>query len=106
MTCEEIVMSDKPFAEGRRRAIKLALGGIIAVPLANTLLRSSAWAAEQVSPDDPMAKQLKYTDNSPKKGEVCSNCRYYGGGAKMGPCSLFQGKLVAAPGWCTAWAAG
>jgi hypothetical protein len=101
---EEIAMSDKPFEHGRRRAIKLALGGIVAVPLANVLLRSPARAAEQVSADDPMAKQLQYTDKSTVKGEYCDNCKYYGGGAQSGPCQIFQGKLVAAKGWCSAWA--
>jgi hypothetical protein len=104
MTCEEIAMSDKPFAEGRRRALKIALGGMVAIPLANTLLRSPARAAEQVSMDDPLAKQLKYTDHSTVKGQVCNGCRYYGGGAKMGPCQIFGGKLVAAQGWCSSWA--
>lgn len=98
-------MSEKPFEHGRRRAMKLALGGIVAIPLANVLLRSPARAAEQVSPDDPMAKQLKYTDNSPKKGQTCCNCIYYGGGQKMGPCQIFGGKLVACQGWCTSWKA-
>jgi hypothetical protein len=102
---EEIAMSDKPFEQGRRRAMKLALGGIVAVPLANVLLRTPAQAAEQVSPDDPQAKALHYTDNSPKKGQYCHNCTYYGGGAKMGPCQIFQGKLVAAQGWCQSWKA-
>ncbi len=97
-------MSDKPVEHGRRRAIKIALGGIVAVPLTNVLLRSPARAAEQVSMDDPMAKQLQYTDKSPKKGQYCDNCKYYGGGAQTGPCQLFQGKLVAAKGWCNAWA--
>jgi hypothetical protein len=34
MPDEECVMSDKPIDQGRRRAMKLALGGIIAIPFA------------------------------------------------------------------------
>jgi hypothetical protein len=106
MLNEESVMSDNLIQQGRRRVMKLALGSIVAIPLANVLVRNPAQAAEQVSADDPQAKQLKYTDVSPKKGEYCDNCTYYGGGAKMGPCQIFQGKLVAAKGWCSAWSAG
>lgn len=96
-------MSDQSIAHGRRRAIKLALGGVVAIPLANVMLRSPARAAEKVSPSDPQAKQLKYIEKSTTKGQTCANCKYYGGGAEEGPCQLFQGGLVTAQGWCSAW---
>lgn len=97
-------MSDKPFVHGRRRAMKLALGSVVAVPLANLLLRSPAHAAETISPSDPIAKQLKYVEKSPTKGETCANCKYYGGGGESGTCQLMQGQNVLAAGWCSAWA--
>ena len=36
----------------------------------------------------------------------CANCNLYSGkaGAADDPCTLFQGNLVSAKGWCTAWA--
>lgn len=96
-------MSDKPFEHGRRRAIKIALGTVVAVPFANALLRNPARAVETISPSDPIAKQLKYVESSPKKGQTCSNCKYYGGGAEAGSCQLMQGQNVLAKGWCSAW---
>ncbi|MBA3730824.1 MAG: high-potential iron-sulfur protein [Gammaproteobacteria bacterium] len=101
---EELVMSDQPIAHGRRRAIKLALGGVVAIPLANVLLRTPAGAAKTISPSNPIAKQLKYVEKSTTKGELCSNCKYYGGGGKAGSCQLMQGQMVLAAGWCSAWA--
>jgi hypothetical protein len=97
-------MSDHSIAHGRRRVLKLVAGGIVAVPLAKLLLSSPAHAAKTISPSDPLAKQIKYVENSPKKGQTCSNCRYYGGSGPTGPCSILQGKLVVAKGWSTAWA--
>ncbi len=97
-------MSDQSIAHGRRRAIKLALGGVVAIPLANVLLRTPARAAETISPSDQVAKQLKYVEKSTVKGETCANCKYYGGGGESGPCQLMQGQMVLAAGWCSAWA--
>ncbi len=96
-------MPDKPFEEGRRRAMKLALGGIVAVPLANALLRSPAEAAQKVDPSSAQAKALHYTNHSNHTGQQCSGCTYYGGGAKWGPCQIFNGQLVAAQGWCQSY---
>lgn len=38
-------------------------------------------------------------------GQVCTNCTLYQGKAtdKAAGCPLFPGKLVAGPGWCSAW---
>ena len=38
-------------------------------------------------------------------GSLCSNCNLYQGktGDAMGPCTLFAGKNVAGPGWCSGW---
>jgi len=38
--------------------------------------------------------------------QLCSNCALYQGKAsdKSGACSLFPGKHVAGPGWCSAYA--
>lgn len=39
-------------------------------------------------------------------GQLCSNCALYQGRPTdpAAPCPLFPGKLVAGPGWCSAWA--
>jgi len=39
-------------------------------------------------------------------GQLCSNCALYQGKAtdKVAGCPLFAGKVVAGPGWCTAYA--
>ena len=39
-------------------------------------------------------------------GQNCANCALYQGKAtdKAAGCPLFAGKLVAGPGWCSAWA--
>lgn len=105
MLNEEFVMCDHSIAYGRRRVLKLVAGGIVAVPLAKLLLRSPAYAAKTISPSDPIAKQLKYVENSPKKGQMCSNCRYYADTGPTAPCQLMQGANVLGKGWCTAWAA-
>ncbi len=38
-------------------------------------------------------------------GSMCSNCNLYQGkaGDAAGPCTLFAGKKVAGPGWCSGW---
>lgn len=38
-------------------------------------------------------------------GSMCSNCNLYQGkaGDAAGPCTLFAGKNVAGPGWCSGW---
>ena len=65
---------------------------------------------------DPQAVALGYVDDAaqaaarkqPKyaPGQLCANCALYAGKANdaAGPCPLFGGRLVAAKGWCTAWA--
>jgi hypothetical protein len=69
-----------------------------------------------VSEDDPVARSLSYVaDNQRvdrarhpnfKPEQRCDNCALYQGaaGSAAGGCPLFGNRLVAAPGWCTAWA--
>jgi hypothetical protein len=85
----------------RRRFIKLTAIGLAAAPFANALLSES----------DPQATALGYKADATKAEKrtdaaaLCSNCGLYTGkeGEASGPCAIFQGKLVAANGWCTAW---
>ncbi|MCC6135046.1 MAG: high-potential iron-sulfur protein [Candidatus Contendobacter sp.] len=95
----------------RRRFIKLTAIGLTAAPFANALLSETASAADMVPETDPMAAALGYKEDAAKadkrtdKTALCSSCLHYTGkpGEANGPCALFQGKLVAANGWCTAW---
>lgn len=96
----------------RRRFIKLTAIGLAAAPFASTLLSGTAGAADLISETDPQAAALGYKADATKAEKrtdataLCSNCNFYTGkaGEASGPCALFQGKLVAANGWCTAWA--
>lgn len=100
-------MSDHP-NKSRRRFVKLGVIGIASAPL----LGRMALAQEKVSEDDPTAQSLGYKHDvsmvdNPKhqEGAHCANCQLFQGaeGDEWGPCSIFQGKLVNANGWCTAW---
>ena len=105
-------MTDHAPDGGRRRFIKLTAVGLAAAPFASTLLSGTAGAADMVSETDPQATALGYKADATKAEkrkdatQLCSNCNFYSAkpGEASGPCVLFQGKLVAGPGWCTAWA--
>ena len=65
-----------------------------------------------VTPEDPMAKALKYTTDASKAtdakpGSKCANCALYQGaaGSAQGGCTIFPAKSVNAAGWCLSWAA-
>lgn len=78
---------------------------------AGTLAHAQAMVDEKV----PQAVALGYvadakrvdTKRFPKfaAGQVCSNCSLWQGKPtdKAAACALFPGKLVAGPGWCSAW---
>ena len=95
----------------RRRFIKLTAIGLAAAPFASTLLSGTAHAAEMVAESDPQASALGYVADAAKSDKrtdtaaACHNCGLYTGkeGEESGPCAIFQGKLVHANGWCTAW---
>ena len=68
--------------------------------------------APLLSPNDPAAKALKYTEDAGSSqgipaGNNCSNCALYQGSytSTAGPCQAFPGKQVKAAGWCTSWTA-
>ena len=76
----------------------------VLVPL-QSLLSTRAFAAEQLSESDPMAMALAYKNVTENPEQNCANCQLYQAeaGEEMGPCVIFQGKLVAADGWCKSW---
>ncbi|MDZ7644963.1 MAG: high-potential iron-sulfur protein [Woeseiaceae bacterium] len=99
----------------RRQFIQLS-----AVAAAGCFVRPGQEAAAQdmphLSPDDPVAKSMKYTHDAstvdpatranPAENQVCSNCALIQGeeGEQWRPCQIFPGKLVNADGWCSVWA--
>jgi len=76
---------------------------------------ATAADAPKVAESDPQAQSLGYKDDAktvdkkkfPKyaEGQACANCQFYQGkpADKMAPCTIFAGKQVAGPGWCSAW---
>ena len=76
---------------------------------------SQASAAPMLSEADPQAKSLGYVTDAqrvdkakfPKyaAGQHCAVCQLYQGptSAPAAPCTLFAGKQVAGPGWCSAF---
>ena len=91
---------------------------LTAVPATALLLgaRAASAQAAKLEESDPAAVALGYKMDATKvdakkfptwaAGHLCSNCQLYSGKANdaMGPCAAFGGKLVAAKGWCSAWA--
>ena len=96
----------------RRRFVrKLVLGAALAPVALARLTASRATDLPLLSPDDPAAKKVKYTEDasgekSATKGNTCANCALYEGAysSTQGPCQLFPGKHVKAAGWCSSWA--
>lgn len=82
------------------------LKGLAAIPVMGIALRHTAASAEMLSVDDPVAKNLQYTETSPNPEQTCANCKLYtGGSAPTGGCLLFGNKQVVAGGWCKSWVA-
>lgn len=88
----------------------------LALVAGGSLLSLPALAAEKLSPSDPTATALHYTEDAAKTdaakmpgfkaGSHCANCALYQAAAAKGgyaPCGAFAGKLVAHAGWCAAW---
>jgi High potential iron-sulfur protein len=104
-------MSHEASSASRRRFFKISAVGLAAAPFATALMSGVAHAVEPVKESDPTAKALGYVADATKstkrtdKTSMCSTCSLYTGkpGAADGPCAIFQGNLVNATGWCTAW---
>jgi hypothetical protein len=96
-----------------------ALKGIALVVGAAGAVRSiqpaHADAPAHLSPSDPTAQALSYTENAKgvdakafptyQPGQMCSTCMQLQGNAgdPFRPCNIFAGKLVNANGWCKVW---
>ena len=74
-----------------------------------------AAALPHLSPTDPVASALGYTEDATKvdraqspsyqPDEKCANCMQNSGtpGQAWGPCKIFAGRLVNESGWCRAY---
>jgi len=97
----------------RRTFLITAIGSASA--LAASRVAFSTQAATPLVESDAQAQTLGYKADAVKAdrvkfpkyapGQMCGNCQLYQGkpADSVGPCPLFQNRLVAAKGWCSAW---
>jgi High potential iron-sulfur protein len=98
----------------RRKLLRTGLLGTVLLPLVGMhpeSARAAAAEAPLLSPNDPAAEKVKYTEDASKAkgvpaGDTCANCALYEGtyNSKQGPCQIFPDKRVLAAGWCSSWA--
>jgi hypothetical protein len=110
-------MNREPLLSRRKATTSLmmvasAIAGVAVLPV-----RRSRAEERHLSPLDPKAVAVGYTEDAAKveakkypayaKGQTCENCLQLQGAAGLPyrPCTLFPGQSVAAAGWCTAWMA-
>jgi hypothetical protein len=104
-------VSPMPNASRRRfvATVSSLIGGVSVIDLLPR--KADADELPHLSPDDPLAKALTYTEDASTTtaathapGSACANCNFFqGGSAAFGPCQLFQGKTVNAKGWCAGY---
>jgi hypothetical protein len=100
-----------------RRSLVKQLGVAAAVTALLPPRRSQAAEPPHLDVKDPAAIAVGYVENASQvdlkkypayiKGSTCENCLLLQGttGSHYRPCNLFPGKVVAASGWCSGWAA-
>jgi formylmethanofuran:tetrahydromethanopterin formyltransferase len=88
---------------------------LLTVAASTSALSVGVRAQSLVDERDPQAQALGYVADASKvdtkkyskfvSGQNCTICSLYQGKAtdKAAACALFAGKLVAGPGWCSAW---
>jgi hypothetical protein len=98
-----------------RRQFLKSVGGATTVSFIGlNTVHSRAAELQKLDESDPTAVALKYVHDAskvsdslrPQKDRYCYNCALYSGGKddEWAGCSIFQGKSVAADGWCSVWA--
>ncbi|MGH8460201.1 MAG: high-potential iron-sulfur protein [Stenotrophobium sp.] len=105
-------------SNSRRKFLRGLAVAAAALPLSRLPQALAAAALPHLSPSDPAATALGYTENAAtltaakepthKKGDDCANCALYQSAQASGgyaPCAAFPGKEVNAKGWCRAHAA-
>ncbi len=97
----------------RRRLLAGVFQAVVAMPWLYQVSESAP--VMPLDPADPQAKRLGYVENAAtvdrganpsfSADQKCSNCVQYRGrpGEPRGPCNVFEGKTVAAAGWCVVW---
>lgn len=97
----------------KRRTFLIGAAGAASALAASRL--AFAQRGTPLSESDPQAQALGYKADATKAdklkfpkytaGQMCSNCQLYQGKPTdaTGPCPIFQNRLVAAKGWCSAW---
>jgi hypothetical protein len=90
------------------------------VPAASISLlagKASAQAGKPVDEKEPQAAALGYVTDATRADKTkfpkyaapqhCGNCQFYQGAATAAtaPCTIFAGRPVAGPGWCSAYVA-
>ena len=98
--------------DGARREFLAAVVGVAAVAMLPRQARADDLPA--LTESDPTASALGYKDDATKVDaskfpqhkpeQHCAACSFYQGSGPRGACSLFPGKSVAGPGWCSAFA--
>jgi len=101
----------------RRNLIKTIA---LALPASAVILKQEAQAGDlpKLDPNDPTAVALVYVvdpatldKSNPaaaryEVGQTCANCiQIQSDAGDYRPCAIFPGKVVAAAGWCSVWAA-
>lgn len=95
-------------SRGRRRFIRLALSGVMAVPVTRVLGADTP----RLDPESERARQFGYTHDAAstsnparKEGARCANCTHFHGdaGDEWSTCNIFPEHQVNADGWCSAW---
>lgn len=106
-------MSDRTELTSRREILKAGACSLL-ILAATPFACKPARAAERVAENDPTALALGYRQDASQAhhpqyvaGRDCAACRFYTAtaDAEWGSCSVFQNRLVATKGWCSAWAA-
>lgn len=108
-------MNRREFFKG---ATQIALGAVVVPALFKGELahaeerRKASGPVPLVDPNDPVAKAVGYVEDAKKsataKGNKCATCGFYKktetrDGKEVGTCTIFQGKLVRAEGYCNSW---
>jgi hypothetical protein len=114
-----VSIKNEPPAHSRRDFVLTALGAAsIALGAAGgrtARAQAPAQNLPHLSPDDPLAKALGYSNDAGqvdhakfatyKPGQMCDKCRFFQGtaGQAWGPCQIFMGKSVSSQGWCASF---
>jgi hypothetical protein len=103
----------QPVSSDRRRFLSRLALGAAALPLLG--LTQAKADLPHLSPDDPAAKALSYTNDASKidaktqttykAGSHCASCALFTAPASgdWGGCGAFAGKAVNKNGWCMAY---